>query len=99
MHRAAFVSLVVVLVIAGCGNTPAEDAFLAELQDRGSVIKIENLSRQIQIGHAACDELSNTKLADRDLTRYLLSKQSPFTRLNVDAALHHLCPELGLNPP
>lgn len=95
--RRTLAALPLLLALAGCGgNTPAEDAYLAELQERGSQVKVDDPDEKLADGHAACDMLVDTKPADRERFAYLLERQRPFTPLTVSAAVRHLCPDLGV---
>jgi hypothetical protein len=40
-----------------------------------------------------CSELRNTKLPDRGITVALMEQDRIASRINIIAALHHLCPD------
>jgi len=61
------------------------------VQQEGSSIEINNPSGEIDTGYKVCTELKNTKPADRYLTIALMEQDYVYSRINIIAALHHLC--------
>jgi hypothetical protein len=97
MRRSTLATPLLLLTLTGCGgHTPAEQAYLAELQERGSLIELPDPDRDLTIGHDACDALADFKPEERELSAFLLEQHRPFTRMHVTAAVKHLCPELGV---
>jgi hypothetical protein len=86
-----------VLAVGGCaGPSPAETAYLAQIQDRGSAIEVEDPAGEIRKGHEICDAIAKTKPEDRDIFAYLLEQRGAYSRVNVSAAVMTLCPEVGV---
>ncbi|AEA27941.1 hypothetical protein Psed_5816 [Pseudonocardia dioxanivorans CB1190] len=81
------------LVLAGCSNTPAEDAFLAQVQRDGSEIELSDPGKHLEQGHALCDGAAKLKTADRDTIMYMTARQMGWLT-DYYAAKAHLCPEL-----
>jgi hypothetical protein len=63
------------------------------MQQEGSSIEVTNPSGEIDTGNAVCSELRNTKLPDRGITVALMEQDRIASRINIIAALHHLCPD------
>jgi hypothetical protein len=90
--RRAVTAAAVVVILAGCGGTtPAEDAYLAEIQQEGSAIKVTDPAGELNTGNTVCAELRNTKLPDRRITVAIMEQAMIASRINIIAALHHLC--------
>lgn len=82
------------LLLAGCGgNTPAEDAYLAEMQRRSAEIELSDPGEHLDRGHAICDEAAKLKPADRDTVAWM-SAQSLGWINNYYAAKEYLCPDV-----
>ncbi|MDN5854370.1 MAG: DUF732 domain-containing protein [Actinomycetia bacterium] len=81
------------LATSGCGYSPAEQAFLDDMQERGAMIELRDPDGKLELGHATCEVLRDTKPEERSAARYLMQQRSQFGYGIVAAATTHLCPE------
>lgn len=100
MRRVALVltALSALLTLAGCGGrSPAEEAYLAELQERSSMIELPDPDGALEEGRLACGVLADTKPEERYTTAAILTQSGRYgiTYSTLDAAVTHLCPELS----
>lgn len=90
--------LAVAAITTSCGSpTPAERAFLDEIQARGSEITLSDPDGKLMAGHAVCDELGKTKPDERSYLVYGFKRSPQFGYLVTGAAVSKLCPELGVS--
>lgn len=85
------------VVLAACGNnlTPAEQAYLKQLQQQGSQVQLSDPSGKLAAGRTICAGLSNFKPGfDRDFAVYQYKQDPRLGYLTTTAALDQLCPEL-----
>lgn len=84
------------VLASGCGksHTAAEQAYLDELQAKGSEITLSDPEGKLEAGHGLCDSLAKVKPEDR--TFYVSGfKNSPQLGYTLTgAALSKLCPDL-----
>lgn len=88
------------LVLAGCGGTsPAEEAFLAELQEAGPTIELTDPDGDLSQGREVCQVLEDTKPDERYTALAILDQQMGFSFTVISAAQTHLCPEIDVPGP
>jgi len=99
MRRTAAVLALLALTLAGCGGrTPAEEAFLADLQERSSMIELPDPDGDLRDGHEVCEVLAATKPDERYTTSGILGDRM-FGFTIVFAAQEHPCPEVDVPSP
>lgn len=94
---AVAVGAVLLLALAGCGSaapTPAETAYLADVQRLGASITVDDPAGAVKDGHAICDEIAKAKPAERGGLAYFMQTQTAMDSTHVIAAKLSLCPEL-----
>lgn len=87
-------ALVPALLIAGCGGyTPAEEAFLAQVQKASSEITLSDPDEHLEHGHQLCDGAAKLKPADRGTVMFMTAQQLGWM-LDYNAARATLCPDM-----
>lgn len=84
------------LVLAGCGapeRTPAEQAFLDDLQKASSQISNTHPDRDIEDGRIVCSVLAGIKPEERNTSMGILHLYQGYSFALVHGAVKHLCPE------
>lgn len=101
MRRSALAVLApTVLLLAACGGTSEEEEqFLADLQERGSLIELSDPDGDLRQGYEVCTALEETKPEDRYLGLGILDQRLGFSRDVIDLAQEHLCPEIDVPGP
>lgn len=99
MRRTVALALLA-LVLAGCGGrSPAEEAFLAELLERGSTIELTDPDGDLRQGREVCEVLADTKPEDRYTATAILNQRMGYSFAVVSGAQDHLCPEIDVPGP
>ena len=94
MRVAAFTVLAAcALLVSSCGNSPAEEAFLADLQKSSSFTELPDPDGDLDRGHTLCELLEKTKPADRSVVGAIAAQQPGFSFPILFAAERHLCPQ------
>ncbi|MFB9742239.1 DUF732 domain-containing protein [Pseudonocardia sulfidoxydans] len=85
----------VLFLLAGCGGkTPAEEAFLADVQKSGSEITLSDPDKYLERGHALCDAAKNLKPEDREVVTFMSAKDLGWPDSVFLSATRNLCPDL-----
>jgi hypothetical protein len=92
----------VVLLLAACSSTkgsrtPAEQAYLDDLQRSSSLTSNPHPDKDIEDGRVICDVLAGIKPEQRSLSMGLLYQRQGYGFYQVHYAVKDLCPENG--PP
>lgn len=90
---AAAVIAATALLLAGCGSTSPEDAYVAAVTDRApSVLDRGTETELVSLGETTCESLQNGATADEMTTRYI---DLGFTEADASAVVEeaetHLC--------
>jgi hypothetical protein len=93
MRRTATLLTLPLLLLAACGYTDKEQAFLDDMQKRGTSIELNDPAGKLEQGNATCDVLRDTKPEERAGARFFMQQPSRFGYGIVQAATTHLCPE------
>ncbi len=99
MRRIAIGAVVLIGLLAGCtgGPSPAEEAFLAEMQERSSFVELPDPDGYLERGHGWCRLLAETKPEERyTFSGFMLQRGQDYGLMK--AAQMHLGPEIEVEP-